>query len=95
MLMLDAERRMHGFTKFQRHKKKNPGSQDYAVFLSFLKKKKIFQEADEHCLCGHEPIPHEANPQSARLPPGESPSRADGAGSDPTDLPQGARDEAG
>lgn len=34
--MLDAERRMHGFTKFQRHKK-NPGSQDYAVFLSSKK----------------------------------------------------------
>lgn len=84
-----------GLLNFKDIKKKNPGSQDYAVFLSFKKKKKIFQEADEHCLCGHEPIPHEANPQSARLPPGESPSRADGAGSDPTDLPQGARDEAG
>lgn len=35
--MLDAERRMHGFTKFQRHKKKIPGSQDYAVFLSSKK----------------------------------------------------------
>lgn len=55
----------------------------------------IFQEAHEHCLCGHEPIPHEANPQSALLSPGESPPGADGAGSDPTDFPQGEGDESG
>lgn len=61
------------------------------LFFSFS----FSQEADEHRVCGHEPVPHAANPEPPLLPPGESPPRADRAGGDQTDLPQGERDESG
>lgn len=53
------------------------------------------QEADEYRFCRHEPVPQAANPEPPVLPPGESPSWADRAGGDQTDLPQGERVESG
>lgn len=53
------------------------------------------QEVDELGLCGHEPIPTEADPEPSHIPPGEGPSGAHRAGSHPSDLPAGERHHPG
>lgn len=53
------------------------------------------QEADEHRLHGHEPLPHAADPEPALLPPGEGAPGADGAGGHQADLPAGEREQPG
>lgn len=63
--------------------------------IVFSKLSSSLQEADEHRLCGDEPVPHAANPEPPLLPPGEGPPRADRAGGNQTDLPPGAGDHSG
>ncbi|MEQ2193372.1 hypothetical protein XENOCAPTIV_019218 [Xenoophorus captivus] len=53
------------------------------------------READEHCFCGNEPVPHEANPEPPFFPPGKGSPGADGAGGNQTDVPEGEGDESG